>query len=54
MKQSEIAENLRQWARFIRLEAPLEFKDKYTAEWFGDGTDLAMDLEEAAEELEKK
>ena len=47
---SERPRRLKRWAHFVRCEIPLH-KDEQ--EFLGDGTDLAEELEEAAEALTK-
>ena len=47
---SERPRRLKRWAHFVRCEIPLH-KDEQ--ECLGDGTDLASELEEAAEGLEE-
>jgi len=47
---SERSRRLKRWAHFVRCEIPLH-KDEQ--EFLGDGTDLASELEEAAEALTK-
>jgi len=47
---SERPRRLKRWAHFVRCEIPLH-KDEQ--EFLGDGTDLASELEEAAEALKR-